>query len=42
MAQRRAAASLRCGAHEPLPFWRIARPPIITTSTISVPWITCA
>ena len=30
-------------AHPPdLPFCRIASPPIITTSTISDPWITCA
>src|SRR5581483_2878818 len=34
---------LRQGRHPPLlPFWRIARPPTITTSTISVPWTTCA
>src|SRR4051794_27136827 len=28
--------------HPPFAFWRIASPPSITTSTISVPWITCA
>src|SRR5262249_22053238 len=39
------AAANRLGQrrHPPLlPFCRMARPPIITTSTISVPWMTCA